>query len=134
MTYDSRTEKNLATLTPATQEAARQFLAVAVPAMAAQGVTLKIICGNRTAAEQDALYAQGRTTPGPIVTNARAGQSRHNSGRAWDIGLFRGKVYLEESPLYHECAAIGHSQGLDCGAFWTRFKDEPHYEMKSAKP
>ncbi len=129
-TYDERTEKNLATLAPAAQAAARAFLAVAVPAMAAQGVTLKIICGNRTHAEQNALYAQGRTKPGPIVTNARGGESRHNSGRAWDIGLFRGKVYLEESPLYHECAAIGHSCGLNCGAFWTKFPDPPHYETR----
>jgi peptidoglycan L-alanyl-D-glutamate endopeptidase CwlK len=32
----------------------------------------------RTDAAQAKLYAQGRTAPGPIVTNAKAGQSAHN--------------------------------------------------------
>lgn len=38
----------------------------------------------RTFAEQNALYAQGRTTPGAIVTYARGGQSFHNFGLAFD--------------------------------------------------
>lgn len=41
----------------------------------------------RTFAEQDALYAQGRTKPGSIVTYARGGQSYHNFGIAIDICL-----------------------------------------------
>ena len=32
----------------------------------------------RTFAEQDKLFAQGRTAPGKIVTRARGGQSYHN--------------------------------------------------------
>lgn len=36
----------------------------------------------RTFAEQDALYAQGRTKPGAKVTNAKGGQSYHNYGLA----------------------------------------------------
>lgn len=41
----------------------------------------------RTFAEQDALYAQGRTKPGSIVTYAKGGQSYHNFGLAVDIVL-----------------------------------------------
>ena len=41
--------------------------------------------GLRTYAEQDALYAQGRTVPGEIVTNAAAGYSWHNFGNAVDL-------------------------------------------------
>lgn len=41
--------------------------------------------GFRSGAVQDALYAQGRTTPGPIVTNAKGGQSAHNYGLAIDV-------------------------------------------------
>ncbi|MEO8506247.1 MAG: hypothetical protein ABI593_01300 [Betaproteobacteria bacterium] len=38
---------------------------------------------------QDAPYRQGRLgNPGPRVTNARDGQSNHNFGIAWDIGIF----------------------------------------------
>ena len=36
--------------------------------------------GLRTMVEQEALYAQGRTAPGAIVTNAQPGQSPHNPG------------------------------------------------------
>jgi len=46
-----------------------------------RNVTARIVQGLRTWAEQDALYAQGRTAPGKIVTNAKAGQSYHNYGR-----------------------------------------------------
>ena len=41
----------------------------------------------RTFAEQDNLYAQGRTKPGPVVTYAKGGQSYHNYGLAIDIVL-----------------------------------------------
>lgn len=130
MTFDPRTESNIATLLPAAQDAARKFMAAIVPAMAAHGVDARIICGSRTWKEQDALYAQGRTKPGPIVTKARGGYSNHNFGIAWDIGLFKGKTYLEESPLYSECARIGREMGLDCGAFW-KFTDDPHFQLKT---
>lgn len=42
------------------------------------GISVIVICTYRSNEEQDALYAQGRTKPGSIVTNARAGQSAHN--------------------------------------------------------
>lgn len=38
-----------------------------------------VVCGHRPNDIQDALYAQGRTTPGDIVTNAQAGESKHNT-------------------------------------------------------
>ena len=90
---------------------------------------LKIICGTRSYTEQNALYAQGRTRSGPKVTNAPAGYSLHNFGIAWDICLFNGPVPLWDSPLYAECAKIGKAQGLECGAFWKTFTDEPHYQV-----
>ncbi len=79
-------------------------MVVAIPTMAAKKcVVIKIISGTRThMQEQDALYARRRTAPGPRVTNARGGYSNHNFGIAWDIGLFRGGKYLEDSPLYRE--------------------------------
>lgn len=44
----------------------------------AAGLNILITCTYRSSAEQDALYAQGRTKPGAKVTHARGGQSRHN--------------------------------------------------------
>jgi len=45
----------------------------------------------RTFAEQDALYAQGRTKPGRKVTNAPGGKSYHNYGLAVDIVMILDK-------------------------------------------
>jgi hypothetical protein len=41
----------------------------------------------RSIAEQDALYAKGRTEPGEVVTQAKGGQSPHNHGLAVDVCL-----------------------------------------------
>jgi peptidoglycan L-alanyl-D-glutamate endopeptidase CwlK len=53
--------------------------------MHAQGIYVGVAQGYRSIAEQNRLYAQGRTLPGPIVTNARGGQSIHNRGIAVDL-------------------------------------------------
>lgn len=56
-------------------------------AVIAQGVIPYIYCGRRTPAEQEKLYAQGRSEPGRIVTQARGKpipQSFHCYGRAID--------------------------------------------------
>ena len=52
-----------------------------------KGISITITQATRTWAEQDALYAQGRTKPGPIVTQAKGGTSFHNYGLAIDFAL-----------------------------------------------
>jgi peptidoglycan L-alanyl-D-glutamate endopeptidase CwlK len=125
-TFDERSEKNIKTLHPRAQEKAREFMQAVVPIMDRRGVDVRIISGTRTYAEQDALFAKR-----PKVTNARGGFSNHNFGVAWDIGLFQGKRYLEESPLYRECGRIGQSLGLEWGGSWKSIQDEPHFEVKT---
>ena len=49
------------------------------------GITIEFSSGYRSFAEQDKLYAQGRTEPGMKVTNARGGYSQHNWGIAADF-------------------------------------------------
>jgi peptidoglycan L-alanyl-D-glutamate endopeptidase CwlK len=129
MTFDERTERNIASLHPRAQEKAREFMQLAVPLMKRYGLDVRIISGLRTFAEQDALYAQGRTAKGRIVTNARAGFSNHNFGTAFDIGLFEGKKYLDESPKYKELGQAGKSLGLVWGGDFKSIKDEPHFEI-----
>ena len=124
MTFDERTERNIATLHPKAQEKARQFMQAVLPIMPQRGVVARIISGTRSYAEQDALFAKR-----PQVTKARGGYSNHNFGIAWDIGLFREKDYLEDSPLYRECGEIGRSLGLEWGGDWKSFKDEPHFQV-----
>ena len=55
----------------------------------AVGITIQIGECLRTVAEQDALYAKGRTAPGSIVTNARGKSysSMHQWGVAFDFYL-----------------------------------------------
>lgn len=130
-TFDSRSETNISSLLPKAQIAARKFLAAVIDA----GIEAKIIGGNRTWAEQDALYAIGRTVQKNRrpVTNARGGYSNHNFGIAWDIGIFNGKAYLPESPLYADAGAIARAQGLEWGGDWRSFTDEPHFNLLTGK-
>lgn len=125
-----RTERCLATLIPAAREAARGFLAELRKVLPA-GVTVEILSGTRTYAEQDALYAQGRTGPGRKVTNARAGFSNHNFGIAWDIGFFRAGKYLEDSPLYAVAGSVGKRLALEWGGDWANFPDDPHFQLST---
>ena len=131
MNLDERSEIQIATLHPLTQKAARAFLGVAKTIAAKVGCDVKMISGTRSYMEQDALFARGRTTPGKKVTNAAAGHSNHNFGLAFDIGVFRGREYCGEHPLYNELGTLGKSLGLEWGGDW-KFCDEPHYQMRPA--
>ena len=123
---DERSEKNIATLLPDVQPIARALVQKA----AANGITIKIISGLRTYAEQDALYAKGRTAPGLKVTNARSGFSNHNFGIAFDIGVFSGSSYLPESPKYKAVGVLGTDLGLEWGGNWTSIVDQPHFQLR----
>lgn len=123
---DARSETTIATLQPEVRSYARALVLKA----AAVGITIKVISGLRTYAEQDALYAKGRTKPGSVVTNARGGYSNHNFGIAFDIGVFRGTTYVPESPQYKAVGAIGVELGLEWGGNWTSIKDEPHFQLR----
>ncbi len=125
---DSRSEGVISSLLPEVQPLARQLVHKA----AAAGITIKIISGLRTFSQQDALYAQGRTAPGPKVTNAKGGYSNHNFGLAFDIGVFENGKYMGESPSYNKLGPIGVSIGLAWGGNWVSIKDTPHYELRPA--
>lgn len=131
-TFDSRTERNIATLQSDAQVAARRSLSAIRGALAA-GTEARIISGTRTYAEQNALFRQGRFgNPPPKVTNARGGESWHNFGLAWDIGLFRNGVYLESDVPYEPLGVHGKVPGVAWGGDWTGFKDRPHYQFGTA--
>ena len=124
---DPRSEKNLATVQPQLQKLGRELLR----RLAAEGLTFKVTSGNRTQAEQDALYAQGRYgNKGPVVTWTR--RSRHIGGRAIDLTLFSGKNPVWESKHYDTAGRIGKELGLLWGGDWKRTKDRPHFELPSA--
>jgi peptidoglycan L-alanyl-D-glutamate endopeptidase CwlK len=94
------------------------------------GINARIISGTRTYAEQEKLFEQGRTKPSPKVTNANGGQSNHNFGIAWDIGIFNAQgEYLPDSNLYEKTAEVGLVDGLEWGGNWQTIKDKPHYQL-----
>lgn len=126
--FDARTEQNLATLNANSQPLFRAFMRALLAHFAGSGIVPKLISGTRTCAEQNALFAQGRTAPGPVVTKARCGQSNHNFGCAADVGLFGRGGYLEDSPLYLEIGPLAESAGLAWGGRWKNIKDYPHVE------
>ena len=83
-----------------------------------QGLMIKIGETLRTVAEQDALYAQGRTEPGNLVTNAPGSNysSYHQWGTAFDIFRNDGAGAYNESALFFQrVGAIGMSLGLEWG-------------------
>jgi peptidoglycan L-alanyl-D-glutamate endopeptidase CwlK len=98
----------------------------------------------RTFAEQDALYAQGRTTPGKVVTKARGGQSWHNYGLAIDIvllvdgdgnGTYETASYDTKKDFdndrvadWEEIVFIFKLHGWEWGGDWASFKDTPHFQ------
>jgi peptidoglycan LD-endopeptidase CwlK len=123
---DSRSEKTIATLLPEVRPLARAL----VQKTAGVGITIKIISGLRTFEEQDALFAQGRTAPGKIVTQVKGGFSNHNFGIAFDVGVFEGNKYLPESPKYKAVGVLGVELGLEWGGNWKTFVDTPHYQLR----
>lgn len=125
---NDRSEKVIATLLPQVRPYARALFFKARD----KGININIISGTRTFEEQDSLYAQGRSTRGPKVTNARGGYSNHNFGIAFDIGVFDGNRYLAESPLYKAVGALGMELGLDWGGSWKNIVDQPHFELRPA--
>lgn len=114
-------------LHPKTREKAEKLVALA----AAKGYKVKITDTLRTKAEQDALYAQGRTAPGNIVTSLMYPRSIHSWYHAFDICQnIAGKEYDESTDFWLRVGEIGESLGLEWGGRWTSPVDKPHFQDK----
>ena len=120
--------RSLKDLTPAMQLKAEAF----IEACDTAGIDVLIYCTLRTGAEQDDLYKIGRTIPGKIVTNARAGQSLHNTGQAFDfVPMIHGKPQWGDSVLYARCGIIGEGIGMEWAGRWTgKLRETAHMQYK----
>ena len=106
---------------------------------AQKGITIRATECLRTAKEQDALYAKGRTAPGPKVTNAsgKDAKSMHQWGVAVDIVIDMdtdkdGDIDIRDLynvKLLNVVGKIGESIGLEWGGSWKSIVDKPHFQL-----
>ena len=90
------------------------------------GLPIKIGESFRSVAEQDALYAQGRTQPGSIVTNARAAAiaASTNGALQWiSTGQMEKAPIMSLEIILRKSESLPKSWGLDGAAIgkasWT---------------
>ncbi len=103
-----------------------------IDACAAKGIEILITSTYRDGESQAALYAQGRSTPGRIVTKARAGESFHNYRCAFDfVPCVNGKPAWDDIGLITKCGRIAESVGLEWAGNWTNFKEMLHCQYSS---
>ena len=103
------------------------------------GITIGISECLRTVAEQDALYAKGRSEAGSVVTNCKGStsSSMHQWGMAFDFYLIMdvdgdGKTsddaFNNATKLFDKVGKLGESIGLEWGGSW-KSKDKPHFQL-----
>ena len=125
--------RDISALHPELQSKLRQLIDLT----SREGITIGISECFRTVAEQDSLYAKGRTTPGNIVTNATG--TTYNSQHQWGIaadfyldmdvdgdGDKSDDAYNDSTQLFETVGAIAVSIGLGWGGNWKSFQDRPH--------
>jgi peptidoglycan L-alanyl-D-glutamate endopeptidase CwlK len=107
---------------------------------------MTVTAAVREDAEQQALYAKGRTAPGSIVTNADGILKRSNHQRKADgMGHAVDMAFLvdgpdrdseldtpswDESHPWAVYGALAEALGLTWGGRWPTLRDLPHIERK----
>lgn len=103
-------------LDPIVAPMARKFISQCKKA----GIDIIITSTYRDHEAQAALYAQGRTTPGNRVTNAKPGRSWHNWRCAFDFApIVNGKIPWNDAKLFERCGVIAEQIGLQWAGRWT---------------
>jgi peptidoglycan L-alanyl-D-glutamate endopeptidase CwlK len=128
-------DRLISDLCPELQPLAKQFLTQCQAA----GIRAFLTETYRSCADQNCDYAEGRTMPGHIITNAQGGQSPHNctnedgtpGARAFDFAIMGKTGALDWNASDEDWQAairIGESLGLVSGSHW-HIKDNPHFEL-----
>ena len=121
-------------LQPLLQVKAKYFLNLCEQEWPGGDVDVIITNTLRSLDEQQALYDQGRSKPGKIVTWAKPGSSAHNYGLAFDIVPLRlGKPVWgtkgADLALWQRCGQLGETLGLEWGGRWLKKPDMPHFQI-----
>ena len=119
--------RNLDELLPEVKAKVEDF----IKACQHSGIDLLVTSTYRDNESQDALYAQGRTTEGRIVTNAKGGESFHNYRCAIDVvPIVEGKPDWDTShPVWESVAMLGKQAGLEWAGDWKTFKEMAHFQF-----
>ena len=128
---------SLARLAPLNPEFARRILVLSDLQNAA-GEPIKVAQAFRSWADQQKEWNQGRTTPGPIVSNAPPGHSWHEFGLAADVCPIRLLTVKGWGPADPAWAAMG-ARGKRLGLFWGGDfvhcpPDRPHFQLTGIFP
>lgn len=127
--YTRPSSTSIDSLDPYVASLARRFLDLAKQ----NGIDVRVISAFRSWDDQDALYAQGRTAPGDIVTDAMGGDSYHNWSLAFDAVPFKnGQPDWDDTATFNRLGELGQQAGLEWGGNWTTYQvalvDLPHYQ------
>ena len=130
-TWDPKyTDARINTLHPLIRRPAKELV---LRCQVQLGINLRVAQALRTIAEQDALYAKGRTVSGDIVTNAKGGDSYHNFGLAFDLVEITSGGGVNYNYDHTAVSNIGKSLGFEWGGDWKSIVDKPHYQMVFGK-
>jgi peptidoglycan L-alanyl-D-glutamate endopeptidase CwlK len=108
-----------------------KVVALLAAAEAATGLRWVVTAARRTMADQMAIYAQGRTAPGKVVSNAPAGSSAHNYGLAADLAPLKadGSIWWGATrKVWQQMADEAVKLGLTSGFYFKTIFDGPHVE------
>ena len=115
--------RKISDLHPIVKEQCRHF----IEACAVQGVDVIITSTLRDNEAQAALYSQGRSRSGPIVTHAKPGTSAHNYGLAFDfVPVVNGKADWQNTATFQLGGKIAESLGLEWAGRWSHFIELAH--------
>jgi peptidoglycan L-alanyl-D-glutamate endopeptidase CwlK len=133
----------VALLHPKIRDEVKQLIELAEGKLGAYAA-IRVVQGLRTFPEQDELFAQGRTKPGKVVTNSRAGQSYHNYGLAIDFAILYDKdkngtfenlswdlvadMDTDGQKDWDEVVDIFEGANYTWGGRFSHFVDNPHLE------
>lgn len=134
---NARTIENLNEVNPRLRRIAENLWPKITAAAAEHDASVTVICGYRSQAEQDRLWNQGRTEPGPIVTWTK--RSKHTTREAIDLGIFDRDTgrYLDAEDarrarrVYQEIGPMFEANGCRWGGRWG---DAPHVELTPTTP
>lgn len=123
--WDVTSQNRIKTLLDPVQEKAIEFINKAEQ----EGIKLRVTEAYRSPEDQNKDYAQGRTEPGKIITNAKAWESYHQYRVSIDVvPIVNGKADYDNAD-WDKIGQIGKSVGFKWGGDWSGFKDLPHFEM-----